>query len=483
VEAEMNRAFKSAVAALIFAIGFAGSVEAGPEVDGIMNSMSKSRDGATAVRLLLPLAEKGSAEAQFKLGSIYGTDFWGVYNNAAALFWYRKAADQGYTTAQYNLAMHYAEGWGIPKNYTAALYWYRKAADQGDASAQSALAFMYFKGEGVPKDYAAGLSFAQKSADQGGPFGSSFGLADYGAGLYDDGDYATALKLLRPLANNGNAQASKAQYYLGLMYANGQGVSQDDATAVIWYRKAAAKEYRDAENNLGFMYEAGRGVLQDFVTAVWWYRKAANHDDALAQGNLGLMYAAGKGVPLDYILAYTWLNLAAAKGNKNAEQNRNKIAAKMSPAQITEAQKWAAGGFKESTPVQVTQGRVPLKMDGGTFIVPVQINGTMTLNFVIDSGASDVSIPADVVSTLMRAGTITEPDFIGESTYVLADGSTTKSQTFKIRTLKVGNTVLKDVKGSVASAQGSLLLGQSFLSRFKSWSIDNTKLELLLEPR
>jgi Trypsin/gag-polyprotein putative aspartyl protease len=124
---------------------------------------------------------------------------------------------------------------------------------------------------------------------------------------------------------------------------------------------------------------------------------------------------------------------------------------------------------------------VPLKMDGGIFVVPVQINGTMTLDFVIDSGAADVSVPADVVSTLMRAGTIKETDFIGQQTYVLADGSKSKSVTFTIRSLRLGDMVL--VRGSVASSQGSLLLGQSFLEHFKSWSIDNTKHELFLEPR
>jgi hypothetical protein len=54
---------------------------------------------------------------------------------------------------------------------------------------------------------------------------------------------------------------------------------------------------------------------------------------------------------------------------------------------------------------------LPLKMDGGTFVVPVQINGTMTPDFVIDSGATDVSVPADVVSTLMRADTIQKGGF------------------------------------------------------------------------
>src|SRR4029077_6031670 len=48
---------------------------------------------------------------------------------------------------------------------------------------------------------------------------------------------------------------------------------------------------------------------------------------------------------------------------------------------------------------------IPLLVQGGTFVIPVLINGQITLNFTIDSGASDVSIPADVVSTLIRTGT------------------------------------------------------------------------------
>ena len=127
--------------------------------------------------------------------------------------------------------------------------------------------------------------------------------------------------------------------------------------------------------------------------------------------------------------------------------------------------------------------RVPLKKEGGTFVLPVQINGAITLDFTVDSGAADVSVPADVFSTLRRTGTIKVSDIIGEQTYVLADGSKAQSFTFTIRSLKVGNKVVENVTGSVASARGPLLLGQSFLERFKSWSIDNTKRVLLLEPQ
>src|SRR5262245_59313815 len=73
---------------------------------------------------------------------------------------------------------------------------------------------------------------------------------------------------------------------------------------------------------------------------------------------------------------------------------------------------------------------IPLQTQSGVFVVPVMINGALTLNFMVDSGAADVSIPADVVLTLIRTGTIQKEDFLGQKTYQLADGSTVPSQTF-----------------------------------------------------
>jgi predicted aspartyl protease len=112
--------------------------------------------------------------------------------------------------------------------------------------------------------------------------------------------------------------------------------------------------------------------------------------------------------------------------------------------------------------------------------VPVTINNQLTLKFVVDSGASDVSIPTDVVSTLVRTGTITAADFLGSQTYKLADGSTVPSQRFQIRSLKVGNRTLENVTANIEPVAGQLLLGQSFLRRFKSWSIDNARSALIL---
>jgi predicted aspartyl protease len=84
------------------------------------------------------------------------------------------------------------------------------------------------------------------------------------------------------------------------------------------------------------------------------------------------------------------------------------------------------------------------------------------------------------VLTLVRTETITDADFLGKQTYQMADGSTVPSQRFVIRSLKVGDKTLENVTGSIAPVAGTLLLGQSFLSRFKTWSIDNQRRALIL---
>jgi clan AA aspartic protease (TIGR02281 family) len=123
---------------------------------------------------------------------------------------------------------------------------------------------------------------------------------------------------------------------------------------------------------------------------------------------------------------------------------------------------------------------IALKEEGGGFSVPVVINDTLSLRFLIDSGAADVSIPADVVSTLVRTGTVSENDFIGTQTFSLADGSTVPSTEFRIKSLRVGTLTLHDVKASLASPRGPLLLGQTFLKRLSGWSIDNDKGVLII---
>jgi TPR repeat protein len=81
---------------------------------------------------------------------------------------------------------------------------------------------------------------------------------------------------------------------LALMYAQGQGVPQDNAQAVAWNRKAADQGDADAQYNLGVMHRDGQGVAQDYAQALAWYRKAADQGFADAQHSFGVMYAKAK---------------------------------------------------------------------------------------------------------------------------------------------------------------------------------------------
>lgn len=126
------------------------------------------------------------------------------------------------------------------------------------------------------------------------------------------------------------------------------------------------------------------------------------------------------------------------------------------------------------------QETIRMENNGGVYVVPVRFNDAITLDAIVDSGASDVSIPADIVLTLIRTKTVTDEDFLGKQTYVLADGSKVPSQQFRIRSIKVGNKTVENVVASIASVNGEILLGQSVLKKFKSWSVDNEQHTLIL---
>ncbi len=90
------------------------------------------------------------------------------------------------------------------------------------------------------------------------------------------------------------------------------------------------------------MYANGEGVPEDDAAAAKSYRKAAEQGQARAQNNLGLKYAKGEGVPEDYVRSLAWFNLAAAQGNENAKKARGIIRQAMTAGQIAEAQELSA---------------------------------------------------------------------------------------------------------------------------------------------
>ena len=138
-----------------------------------------------------------------------------------------------------------------------------------------------------------------------------------------------------------------------------------------------------------------------------------------------------------------------------------------------------------TAPVGDASGPIDVVMNrkGGNLWVSAEINKVVTIDFVIDSGASDITLPRDVYMTLIRSGTLTKANYIGTAQFGIADGSEVKGVKFKLASLKVGNQTLTDVVASVMpSDTATPLLGLSSLSRFQSWAIDNNSGTLKLTP-
>jgi uncharacterized protein len=123
-------------------------------------------------------------------------------------------------------------------------------------------------------------------------------------------------------------------------YQKGVAAAQrgDYVTALRIWRLLAEQGDAGAQFSLGWMYRNGQGVPQDYKTAVKWYGLAAEQGNARAQANLGAMYALGKGVIQDNVYAQMWVNIAASNGSEEGGKLRDLVAKRMTPSQLEKAQ-------------------------------------------------------------------------------------------------------------------------------------------------
>jgi TPR repeat protein len=132
----------------------------------------------------------------------------------------------------------------------------------------------------------------------------------------------------------GSLEDSRAAYRRG-----------DDATAMRLLLPLAETSDAGAQTDLGWMVANGRGAPQDYAQALAWRRKAADQGNAGAQLSLGLMRREGQGAPQDYAQAYMGFSLASRATDADIRirgiENRDALAAEMTPAQIAEAQRMA----------------------------------------------------------------------------------------------------------------------------------------------
>lgn len=195
-----------------------------------------------------------------------------------------------------SLKAYYAGDYKAAYNFTVPL------AERGNPAALNLLGRMYELGNGVPQDPARSVIYYRKAAEKGDIY---------------------------------------AQFNLAVSYDTGFGVPMNFRQAVKWYRRAADQGAGFAQYSLATMYEEGNGVEQNFQQAAQWYRRAAERGNKQAQNNLGWLYKHGQGVGKNLMVAYAWLDAAVAQGLHSAADERDRIAAQLTPSEYETARQLA----------------------------------------------------------------------------------------------------------------------------------------------
>jgi hypothetical protein len=205
------------------------------------------------------------------------------------------------------------------------------------AAAAAGVAIVYFAGFGLlprpahqsvaplaaaPTDPAQRLAYFQRGAQAGDPDAELQLAILYAKGEGVAQDYATAATWFRAAAEQG---LPRAQYDLGVLYQRGRGVPADQVQAASWYLKAAEGKYPLAQYNLAVAYTKGEGTRKDPTEAALWYRRAAGQGVVQAMVNLGMVYERGEGVAVSQVDAYAWYLAAGRRGNEPAARRADEL--------------------------------------------------------------------------------------------------------------------------------------------------------------
>jgi TPR repeat protein/transglutaminase-like putative cysteine protease len=203
-------------------------------------------------------------------------------NYEFALASLKPLADNGHPRAESYMGYMYENGLGVRMDHSESARWYRLAAEQGDTYSQTRLGYLHEKGLGVPRDDALAAELYARSAAAGDQMGQS---------------------------------------WLGTMYRDGRGVSRNYREAEKWFSLAAEQGSAFAQAEIGLLYtHGGDGLPQDYAKAIEYFRRGADGGNADALYDLGWAYEMGLGVPRDRQQAIEWYSRAAGKRQKSAMQ-------------------------------------------------------------------------------------------------------------------------------------------------------------------
>lgn len=123
--------------------------------------------------------------------------------------------------------------------------------------------------------------------------------------------------------------------------------------------------------------------------------------------------------------------------------------------------------------------KIPIRRNGNINIISVDIGGKR-FDYMIDTGASFLTISGEIERHLKDIGVIRTSDYKGETEVILADGSKKKYTRIVIPKIKIGELNIENIDAIIID-EGSLLLGKSVLDKFREWKIDNVMNQLIIE--
>lgn len=227
-----------------------------------------SENVETAIYWFQKAAENGNVRAQLSLGMIFSDPSGDFCDYKKAVEWYKKAADQGLSEAQFMTGLMYEHGQGVLHDSQKAIEWYKKAAKQGHAQAQKNI-------DKINEQQQVEFENRLKSAENGDIF------SQYILGMiYDLGkagvsqDIKKATYWYTKAAEQGHAES---QYHVGSLYyfSGNEQIPQDYKKAVFWTTRAAKQGHGKAQFGLGLMYARGEGLTQNYKFAYAWFSLAA----------------------------------------------------------------------------------------------------------------------------------------------------------------------------------------------------------------
>jgi TPR repeat protein len=291
----------------------------------LLNSLGECHDPMMAAFQFRKAAKNGDAEGQYWMGRCSWNGWGAAQRWKDALDWFSQAANQGHHKAMFEMAKMYHYGIGVQYNPMRALELYTRAAELCNGEAMFFLGKVYRSGElGIQDEqrsnhyYNEAFERLYEQALDCNDADAQFRLGN----MYDEGegvsrDYAQALAWYERSMTNGNMDSINA---MALLYQDGRGVRVDESKAFDLKLKAAQNDCRMAQNNIGHDYSHGWGCEKDLNKWLEWKLKAANGGYALAQASLALSYQHGKDSYLksDWGKAIIWYEKAIESGSLDA---------------------------------------------------------------------------------------------------------------------------------------------------------------------